>query len=94
LADFVAKVADVAGDDLDCAWVIEVEGGIWPCSALSRQFNRLCTDTFPHWIGWLALIQGTGNSQWRRPGDMSGQFLQVLGSGREQELVLRPAWST
>ena len=46
VADSVAKGAAVSGDDLCGARGIEVEGDLWPCSALSRQFNRLCTDTF------------------------------------------------
>ena len=53
LADSVAKVAAVSGDDLCGARGIEVEGGIWPCSALSRRFHRLCTDTFVRWTHCL-----------------------------------------
>ena len=36
MADSVAKVAAVSGDNLCGARGIEVEGGLWPCSAVSR----------------------------------------------------------
>ena len=94
VTDCVAKVGAVCGDDLCGASGIEVEGGVWPCSSLSRYFNRLCIGTFTHWIGWLVLIQGTGNSQGWWSGDLSCQFDQVLSRCGEQELVLRTARST
>ena len=93
MADCVAKVAVVSGDDLFGARGIEVEGGLWPCSAVSRQFNRLCIGTFTHWIGRLILMQGTGNSQGWWSGDLFCQFHQVLSGSGEQELVLCTAWS-